>query len=322
MHVEDEVYGSVEIMEPLLLDLLASKAVKRLRRISQAGASSLVRRGRSVTRFEHSTGVMLLTRHLGGSTLEQAAGLLHDVSHTAFSHTVDLAFGNKDDSFHESIFSSVIENSDVPAIVKKFDLTWRQLFDGDVIRLVDVPAPSLCADRIDYTLRDLCRFGHIASVQAQKFVAQLSVVNDVVVCTDQTAATEFVSWYVFLVENLFMHPLEMYAYDELASIIREAAEMGELNWNDLISTDDAVLWKLRGNATFENRLKSLQNTKDVSLDDNPGYRTVYGRARIIDPEGLVDEKIVRLSSVWPDYSSLWGNIKRISEEGQRIRAVQ
>ncbi|MEH6941868.1 HD domain-containing protein [Bacillus sp. JJ722] len=35
----------------------------------------------NVTNFEHSKGVMLLIRILGGSVEEQVAGLLHDVSY-------------------------------------------------------------------------------------------------------------------------------------------------------------------------------------------------------------------------------------------------
>ena len=39
--------------------------------------------------FEHSLGVYLLLRRLGADRREQVAGLLHDISHTAFSHAVD-----------------------------------------------------------------------------------------------------------------------------------------------------------------------------------------------------------------------------------------
>ena len=45
-----------------------------------------------ITRYEHSVGVMLLARRVGGGLREQVAALLHDVSHTAFSHVIDHVF--------------------------------------------------------------------------------------------------------------------------------------------------------------------------------------------------------------------------------------
>lgn len=83
--LKDMLYGSVEV-EPVLRDLVNSRLLQRLKGIHQAGAAYLVWPKWNVTRFEHSIGVMLLIRRLGGSLEEQAAGLLHDVSHTAFSH--------------------------------------------------------------------------------------------------------------------------------------------------------------------------------------------------------------------------------------------
>src|SRR5579872_5841205 len=87
--VHDDVYGTYNIHEPVLIDLLQSSAVTRLKGIHQGGSAYLVMKRRDNTRFEHSVGVMSLIRCLGGSLHEQIAGLLHDVSHTAFSHVVD-----------------------------------------------------------------------------------------------------------------------------------------------------------------------------------------------------------------------------------------
>lgn len=88
MLVNDEIYGEYEV-EAVLQDLIQSKPVQRLKGIHQGGASYLVNPKWNVTRYEHSMGVMLLIRRLGGSIEEQIAGLLHDVSHTAFSHVID-----------------------------------------------------------------------------------------------------------------------------------------------------------------------------------------------------------------------------------------
>ncbi len=191
-NLRDDVYGSIVLDDELLEELIDSRAVQRLKLVTQAGASSLVREGRSVTRYEHSVGVMLLTRMLGGSVTEQAAGLLQDVSHTAFSHTIDYVFDDRREEFHERIFEAVVEKSDVPGILANYGLTWRQLFRSDNLKRVDVPAPMLCADRIDYTLRDLVRFGRIQVTEARAFADSQELRYDKIVVTSQGQAWDFV----------------------------------------------------------------------------------------------------------------------------------
>lgn len=85
MDYQDDVYGTILIEEPVLLDLLESAALRRLRGVLQHGISALIGITQPVTRFEHSVGAMLLVRRLGGKLPEQIAALLHDVSHTAFT---------------------------------------------------------------------------------------------------------------------------------------------------------------------------------------------------------------------------------------------
>lgn len=88
MIISDVLYGEFEV-DQVVEELILSKSVQRLKGIHQTGASYLVNKEWNVTRFDHSVGVMLLVKKLGGSVEEQIAGLLHDVSHTAFSHVVD-----------------------------------------------------------------------------------------------------------------------------------------------------------------------------------------------------------------------------------------
>jgi uncharacterized protein len=320
--ISDEVYGPQELKDALLLDLLSSRALNRLRGVSQAGASSLVRQGRSVSRFEHSVGVMLLTRALGGSVTEQAAGLLQDVSHTAFSHTVDYVFRDRKEQFHESIFRPVVLDSDLPGILKDHGLAWERLFDPANLKIVDVPAPALCADRIDYTLRDLVRFGHIEVSDARDFVGALSVLDGVVVCTRQDMAERFVGWYSYLVEQLFMNPLELYLHDEFAGIIRDAMRDGILSRDDLVGVDSVILGKLKAHEASRARLDALLSTKEVIEDEQGGARRIYSKGRTIDPPVLVAGKVVPLSCLKPEIASVWTNIMKISAQGRLVRRVQ
>ena len=141
----DALWGQFDVELPVLLELLVSEPVQRLRGIHQAGASHyLYPQSRSTTRFEHSVGVMRLVQLLGGSIEEQVAGLLHDVPHTAFSHTVDIVFPNAEHNYHESFQQDVILNSSVPAILSTHGIPLHSALEPDSYPLLEQPLPDLC----------------------------------------------------------------------------------------------------------------------------------------------------------------------------------
>ncbi len=153
MIVSDIIYGDYNV-DHVLAELIMSKPVQKLKGIHQGGASYLVNEEWNVTRYEHSVGVMLLIKKLGGSIEEQIAGLLHDVSHTAFSHVIDFVLENKEEDYHEKIYQKVIIDSEIPCILKKHGYDYKDiLFNESKWTLLEQPAPELCADRVDYTLR-------------------------------------------------------------------------------------------------------------------------------------------------------------------------
>jgi HD superfamily phosphohydrolase len=101
--VRDALYDRIPL-SPEERALIGTAAFARLERIQQLGFVSRVWPGARHTRFEHSLGVMHLTRlavdHLrgtrGGSHLDDAdarvavaAALLHDIGHYPFSHAIE-----------------------------------------------------------------------------------------------------------------------------------------------------------------------------------------------------------------------------------------
>src|SRR5512141_2948426 len=118
MLYSDSIYGEIEIDESVLLDLVSTQALQRLRGVLQHGITALIGITPPVTRFDHSVGVLLLVRRLGGSLAEQIAALLHDVSHTAFSHVIDYVVdGHDSQSYHEEWKEPYLLGSDVPEIL-------------------------------------------------------------------------------------------------------------------------------------------------------------------------------------------------------------
>ena len=122
---------------------------------------------------------MLLIRQLGGLQ-EQVAGLLHDVSHTAFSHVVDVVLENEAEDYHEAIFMDVIKQSSIPAILEKYGYEVENILDTSRWSLLEQSAPALCADRIDYTLRDRYFYGNLALEDIQKFYRTYSFFRETV----------------------------------------------------------------------------------------------------------------------------------------------
>ena len=110
MEIKDRVYGVQKIEENVILDLINSNSLKRLKDISQLGMPDTYLSFPGFSRYEHSLGTMILLKKLGATLEEQVAGLLHDISHTPFSHVIDWVVGDptKED-YQDKIFQEFLE---------------------------------------------------------------------------------------------------------------------------------------------------------------------------------------------------------------------
>lgn len=94
--IHDTVHGPIPL-SGLLLKLLEAPQVQRLSGVRQLGLAYLVWPGANHTRLEHVVGVSYTARRIaeqvgatdGERALVEAAGLLHDVGHWPFSHTLE-----------------------------------------------------------------------------------------------------------------------------------------------------------------------------------------------------------------------------------------
>jgi HD superfamily phosphohydrolase len=295
--VTDCLYGTWEV-EPVLGELLRSHPVLRLKRIHQGGASYLVNPFWNVTRYEHSVGVMLLLRKLGASLEEQIMGLLHDISHTAFSHVVDVAFRREQEDFHELMFEEILFRSEVPAILRRHGYDAAQLLMRSY-PLLDRPLPGLSADRIDYTLRDMYCYGKTAKREVQEFLQTLKVVDRVICTTSISQAEWFVQMYYQEVIGFFLDPLNLYGYEMLAQVLLLALEKGILLRDDLFTDDETVMTRLRqsGDGEIVRMLERIHPRVRVT-EAKSGYDFHrINKLRTIDPEVLTaDGKLVRASA--------------------------
>lgn len=256
IQVNDILYGNVEL-PTVFNDLLNTKAVKRLAGIHQSGAIFLVNPDLSHSRLEHSIGVMLLIRMLGGSELEQIAGLLHDVSHTAFSHVGDYVFENGEENYHEQVFADVLMESEIPSVLLQYGYHIEQILNGG-FSILEQPLPHLCADRLDYTLRDALHGGLITRYSARLFLQYLKLQEGQMVVTDEMQAEWINGVFKQLNKEVFNLPLYVYANHQLALVIRDFLSTGFLKKADLFKDDTFLLNKIRSTNTGYEAVKAIK----------------------------------------------------------------
>jgi hypothetical protein len=164
----------------LLLDLINTPEVQRLRRIKQMGVTELVFPGANHSRFAHSLGVCHTAKlfldqleRVSGSALpdEQralllSAALLHDVGHGPFSHAFEQVTGKPHEAYTHAIIQS--DETEVHRCLRGFDEQMpsrlASFFDEDADEenrpwnlpayLGQIVSGQLDADRCDYLLRD------------------------------------------------------------------------------------------------------------------------------------------------------------------------
>ena len=299
MKFEDPVYGEQEIEKDVIKQLIKSKPVQRLKNIQQAGPQTYFMDQNEVTRFEHSLGVFFLLREFDTGIEEQIAGLLHDVPHTAFSHLVDFVFENEDHEYHEEFMEEIIYDSEIPDILEEHGLDVEEILDESNFGLLERELPVLCADRIDYFLRDTTV---VREKDITKFLDHLKVEDGLFVLDDKEAAEEYALEYIKTDQELWAHPKEVAIFELFAEVVREAFETGELEEKDLFKTDKEVYQTIQemDNEFVQERLEMLKQGFEVELVDKEKEADISTKTkgRAVDPDVVAAQEQVKVS----DYS--------------------
>jgi uncharacterized protein len=295
MRWDDRVYGSVAIEEPAILGLIGCPTFQRLKGVRQAGPSALAFPFKNVTRFEHCLGVFILLRRLNADRREQVAGLLHDISHTAFSHAVDFIVSSREQDHHEQLKPLMLDRPDIVAALARLGFTPAEFYDDSIYPLLEQPLPWLCADRLDYFLRDGMACGVVSREAADRILQHLAVAESRIIMTEVDVAREAVRLYDVMNREWWASQTEAFIYNEFADALREAMNRGILHSDDLMTEDDLVLAKLdaAGLPLIARKLESIRQFRPESIN---GYAPrVVPEARWLDPPVRNGQAVERLS---------------------------
>lgn len=289
MNHTDPIYGPSEL-SGVMEELIHTQIFQRLKRIHQGGAVFLVNPLMNHTRYDHSIGVMLLVRSLDGSKEDQIAALLHDISHTAFSHLIDYVLEIEGEDYHEKRYAEVLMDSEIKAVLTAHQFDVSQFLDLEQYHLLEYPLPNLSADRIDYTLRDLFLLGVITPDEISWFLDGLQVCQGRIV----VKAIEYGQWfrakYEYLVSEYFAGKENIAINLVMKKIVKECLDQGVLQESDFYQDDFYLLEKINAAFDLKQRINELNRGGLVG-------EKLRVKKRWVDPEVLVNGRVVRLSTM-------------------------
>lgn len=293
----DRVYGELAIDDPSLEALIATPTFQRLGGIRQAGPSALAFPFKTVTRLEHSLGVFQLLRRFGASDRERVAGLLHDISHTAFSHAVDFLHTSDEQDHHESLKPRFLNRPDLAAAIGRLGFKPEDFYDDGIYPILERPLPWLCADRLDYFLRD----GLACAVSTPESVARtlrhVTIRDGLIVFDDIEAARDASRRFSVMNRDWWASPTEAFLYNEFADALREGFRLKALTEDDLFKADQDVLDRLEAanSPLIRSKLDRITGFRPELLE---GYTpSIVPKERRIDPPVIVGDGWRRLSEL-------------------------
>ena len=318
MRIDDSVYGTVQITEPVLVELIESDALQRLKGISQYGAPDEYYGIPSFSRFDHSVGVMILLQRLGASLEEQIAGLLHDVSHTAFSHTGDWVLGDQEkEELQDKNHKKFILETEIPKILSRYGIDFEAVIDTKKFTILERDAPFVCADRVDYCLRDY----YLDRSDIKTILDNILVRDGRIVFANKEAAGAFGRNFMKCQKEHWQNIEFNVRTALLSKALYIALQKGIITVDELYKEDDdynSMKLKESEDPEILRIIELLSGKLNYEwTETNPNIK-LRKKFRWIDPEYLNAGEVHRLSED-PNYSSLVEEVRKLNEIGVSVR---
>ncbi len=315
MIIEDIIYGKQEVSDPLAKELLKSDTLSRLKNISQQGMPQELWPWPVFDRFSHSVGTYLLLKKIGASLPEQIAGILHDVSHTAFSHITDWIEnpGGDEDDQDKRHTEYIRNNEEITNILEKHGFSIQEISHLEKFKILDRDIPDICADRIDYFLRELKLWKNSKIIP--DILGSIAVLDEGIVFKSEESALIFAQEFLETQTNHWASSESVRRYFLFAKILQESLEKKIINEKDFEKDDKFVLDKIyaSGGEDLISRLDEFKNknTKPLGLIQEKKFRW-------IDPKVATKDGVRRISDISKDFGDLLKKKREENKKGVKI----
>lgn len=307
------LYGDLIVTEPVLLKLISDPWMQRLKKIHQYGFDYYTYKRQEYNRFEHSLGVLYLLKKFGADEREQIAGLLHDISHTAFSHVADYIYkeGDGESSYQDDIQEKFLERTSIKNILKNFGYKISDIKEkNNNFFLLEQKLPNLCADRLEYNLFEAYLENLLNKKSINEILHHLHF-KDKQWYFDDVAHAKlfgFISLHLTYFrtgskENLLRNKLG-------AEIIKHAFRIKLFTDHDFRFGIDDIIWNkiiLSGSPIITNLRLQMFDAKEIAKKQN--LNLPKAKFRGVDPFVLSEGKYLRLSEIDKQFKLVFDFVK-------------
>ncbi len=318
-------------LDDYISDFVNSPIMQRIKYVDLSGPVKFMCAGiPDISRFEHCIGVWNLLKKVGANKQEQVAGLLHDTSHTVFSHVADFLFSEdssaeeyKNSSYQDTTHMQFLSNMNIFPILEKHGLT---LEDVDIYQkeylALEQPLPDMCADRIDYNIRTGVAFKKISKDEAHKIINDLQYVNNKWFFTNIENAAMLGKLSLNFTKNFWGDKEGYSIMMHFANALKRALKISLICYDDLYSTDDVVFNRLADSKDSIIQLMLKQCKEPVRKFSEYKYKKikVYPKFRGIDPlvKSAHSGKILRLTELEQEFKEEFDFVDSWCQKGYVI----
>lgn len=320
----DTFLGKIEIEDPLIDSLLNSQGMRRLRQIDQCGINYYFGyTPTSFSRYDHSVGVYSLLKRYKATEKECIAGLLHDVSHTVFSHVGDVLF--KEEGYQDNIHAWHLNQMDIGMLLNKEGISVEEILpDNESFQALEQELPQLCADRIEYNLHKAYLFGILDQDAINKILGDLHFENGIWFFTSSTSARQLANLSLYFTEHFYGSPLNLALMTLSAQLLQRGIDIGIINLGDIhFGVDKEVLTKLQGHKdpAIQKLLAQCADIHahfEISTDDEFDVHA-YTKFRGVDPWVMQAGQLQKLTTLDPEYKRDFEHVQKLVAQGVKLR---
>jgi HD superfamily phosphohydrolase len=334
----ETIHGVVDLSEPLLKELYASAVIQRLKHIHQYGTYNIshpLTGGRTYTRLGHSLGVMKivqLAKEKGAqiSLAQIIAALLHDCSHTVFSHATDPLFmkGFVNGNYHDTVHAHFLKTYGVEAILEKYGLSVEDVLpDCAEFTALEQSAPSLCADRIEYNLHSGYLTDLLTDEDRKAILDDLRFENDVWFFTNPELAQKLAKVSLNDTLNTWGSPSSLLTGIHVSKALKILMDEKAISCEDIqYNLNDDEVWEIMKKSPHPEIQKCVQTILNIDktykiVPEGEHDMILKGKFSCIDPLIQVDGKLIKLTDYDPAFAQEFNHIKEIKKKGWPIKFI-